>query len=256
MASSPTSPIDSASSSPVDSRANRDIRANPNGYGPPHRSHTIDVVEDRIDSGFRSIRSFTRQNQKSSLHSLPEWTPPSRPYHDYVHQLVAAGWRSLQDLDTYMGTEAQPDPELTISVIDIHDDFRSRRWPNMRSEHELKTFMDIHNRIGANVRLYVAEYDKHPSPLLIEVLGAELKLDPRFFLWAIHSMGHVFSPSQRHRAPYVSIGFGVLDLSTPRKTDAKRFKTMIYIQVCARLSQMYQSLICYIARRDWKRMDR
>jgi hypothetical protein len=102
----------------------------------------------------------------------------------------------------------------------------------MRSEHELKNFMDIHNRIGANVRLYVAEYDKHPSPLLIEVLGAELKLDPRFFQWAIHSMGHVFSPSQRHRAPYVSIGFGVLDLSTPRKTDAKRFKTMIYIQVC------------------------
>jgi hypothetical protein len=155
-----------------------------------------------------------------------------------------------------MGTDAQPDPELTISVIDIHDDFRSRRWPDMRSEHELKTFMNIHNRIGANVRLYVAEYDKHPPPLLIEVLGAELKLDPRFFLWAIHSMGHVFSPSQRHRAPYVSIGFGVLDLSTPRKTDAKRFKTMIYIQVCARLSQMYQSLICYIARRDWERMDR
>jgi hypothetical protein len=79
------------------------------------------------------------------------------------------------------------------------------------------------------VRLYLVEYNDCPATCVIEALGGGLKLDPRFFNWSIHSKAHVFAPSQRHRAPYTALGFGVLNASTRQKTDAEKFKVLIYI---------------------------
>ena len=120
---------------------------------------------------------------------------------------------------------------LVVSVLDITQDASTKRWPDINNELDLKRFMEAPNRDGVSVRLYMAEYQGSPASGLIETLGGGLKLDPRFFQWSIHSKGHVFTPSQRHRAPYVSLGFGVLDASTPRTTDAEKFKVLVYIQV-------------------------
>ena len=120
---------------------------------------------------------------------------------------------------------------LVISVLDISDDFQQKRWQDMNNTLDLRRFLDGKNRDGAKIRLYMAEYQGEPSASVIETFGSALTLDPRFFQWAIHSKGHVFTPSQRHRAPYVSLGFGVLNASTPSTTDAEKFKVLVYIQV-------------------------
>jgi hypothetical protein len=203
--------------------------SDPNGYRIPERSNTFDDVEQRIDSGFKSIRSFTRRNRKST-HTSQLWGLPSRPYLEYVRQLVAAGWSNLQDLDTYLMNEI-PQDGLIVSVLDIIQDAATKRWPDIDNELDLKRFIEAPNHDGVSVRLYMAEYQGSPASGLIETLGGGLKLDPRFFQWSVHSKGHVFAPSQRHRAPYVSLGFGVLDTSTPRTTDAEKFKVLVYIQV-------------------------
>jgi hypothetical protein len=202
--------------------------SSPNGFRQRERSHTFDVVEHRIDSGFKSIRSLTRRNRKSTHTSLQDWTVPDRPYLDFVRELVKAGWSNLQELTTYLSNET-PQEGLVVSVLDITQESKTIRHPDIDNELDLKKFMEASNRDGVDVRLYMAEYQGEPASGLIETLGAGLKLDPRFFQWAIHSKGHVFTPSQRHKAPYVSLGFGVLDASTPRTTDAEKFKVLVYI---------------------------
>jgi hypothetical protein len=202
----------------------------------PHssqRSHTIDVIDHRIDS----IRNW-RQGRKTTHASAQEWSLPNNPYHNYVRQLVAAGWTNLQDLDDYLGGQgggSYAQEGVIISVLDVSKEGNLKRHDDMYNELDLKTFVGRNRRAEhGHVRLYMVESQGSPSAALMETLGSELKLDPRFFRWSIHSSrnGHVFTPSQRHRAPYLSIGFGVLDASTPRKTDAEKFKVLVYIQVC------------------------
>jgi len=216
--------LDTATSPPIVHHSN------PNSHQHPERTHTFGVVEQRIDSGFKSIKSFARRKTKSSPTSLQEWALPSRPYLEYVRQLIAAGWSNLQDLDDYLLNETAQ-AELVVSVLDITQDGAPKRWPDIHNELDLKRFMESPNRGGVSVRLYMAEYQSCPASGLIETLGGGLKLDPRFFQWSIHSKGHVFTPSMRHRAPYVSLGFGLLDASTSRTTDAEKFKVLVYIQV-------------------------
>jgi hypothetical protein len=236
----------SASSSPIEHPSS------PNGNPLHERSHTFDLVEQRIDSGFNSLRGFTRRNRKSTHNTVQEWGLPNRPYLEYVRQLVAAGWSNLQDLDAYLLNETAQD-DLVVSVLDITVDATTKRWPDIHNELDLKGFMEAPNRDGVSVRLYMAEYQGEPASGLIETLGGGLKLDPRFFQWSINSKGHVFTPSQRHRAPYVNLGFGVLDASTPRKTDAQKFKVLVYIQVSS-FSQ-WSSVSNIIAERGWRWMD-
>lgn len=227
-----TSVPDSAPSSPT--------TAIPNVSPHPQRSYTIDLIDHRIDS----IRSW-RRGRKITHASVQEWELPNNPYHEYVRKLVAAGWTNLQDLDDYLGGQSAggavyTQPGLVVSVVDILNLREGgpglKCWPELHNELDLKSWISGHKRSDegddGNVRLYLVESQGSPSPALIETLGAELKLDPRFFRWSIHSSrnGHVFTPSQRHRAPYLSIGFGVLDASTPRKTDAEKFKVLVYIQ--------------------------
>lgn len=205
----------------------------PNPQGSPHRSHTIDVIEHRIDSEFDNIKPW-RKNRTTHL-SLQDWEQRNErlPYHRYVHQLVGAGWDNLSDLDVYLRTAPAQQPDLVISVLDIEHDqagFKKKHWPDIYNEVDLKDFMKKDRGADVKVRLYLAEYKDCPATCVIEAFGSGLKLDPRFFSWSIHSAGHVFTPSQRHRAPYTALGFGVLDASTPRKTDAEKFKVLIYIQ--------------------------
>ncbi|PMD37823.1 hypothetical protein L207DRAFT_584747 [Hyaloscypha variabilis F] len=200
-----------------------------NGHQLPERSHTFDIVEDRIDSGFKSIKSFARRKTKSTSASLQEWALPSRPYLEYIRQLIAAGWSNLQDLDDYLLNETAQDG-LVVSVLDITQNATKKRWPDIHNELDLKKFMEAPNRDGVSVRLYMAEYQGCPASGLIETLGGGLNLDPRFFQWSIHRKGHVFTPSQRHRLPFINLGFGVLDAATPNTTDAEKFKVLVYIQ--------------------------
>ncbi|KAG0651645.1 hypothetical protein D0Z07_2142 [Hyphodiscus hymeniophilus] len=208
-------------------------QVDPNLLSSPPRSQTIDVIEHRIDAGLDSIKP-SKKNRTTQL-SLQEWEQRSQrqPYHDYVHRLVGAGWDNLSDLDQYLRTAPVQEPGLIISVLDIGhgmEGLKKKRWPDMNSEVELKDFMSKKRGFDVKVRLYLAEYADRPATCVIEALGSGLKLDPRFFSSSIHSHGHVFTPSQRHRAPYTVLGFGVLDSSTPRKTDAEKFKVLIYIQ--------------------------
>jgi len=120
---------------------------------------------------------------------------------------------------------------LIVSILDLGQDEKTRRWPDITHEHDLMRFLREEKKTGGSkVRLCVVEIQNMPSSGVIEALGGELKLDPRFFNWCTKSRGHVFTPSQSHRAPFVKLEFGILDDSTPRVTDAERFKTLIYIQ--------------------------
>lgn len=227
----------SGSSSPITHTSS------PNGHQFHERSHTFDVIEERVDSGFNSIRRLGRKKTKSAPTTFQEWSLPSRPYLEYVRQLLAAGWSNLQDLDEYLLNETAQQG-LVVSVLDITQaeaGEATKRWPDIHNELDLKRFMEAPKGEDVKARLYMAEYQGCPASGLIETLGGALKLDPRFFQWSIHSKGHVFTPSQRHRAPYVSLGFGVLDASTPRKTDAERFKVLVYIQVKLRLKSEARS---------------
>ncbi|KAF4630435.1 hypothetical protein G7Y89_g7706 [Cudoniella acicularis] len=219
MASSPAGSSSTA-------EANLDSRLN----GHHSRRQTIDAVEHTIDSGIEAVhKSFSWRNRKLTHASSLDWTQRKAPYHEYVHSLVAAGWNNLSDLDHYMKT-AESQEGIIASVLDISTDFKQTRWPDMCNEIDLANFLSIQSRDGVQVRLCLVEYEKVPTPELIEVLGSSLKLDPRFFSWSIFSKGHVFTPSQRHRAPYVNLGFGILSSSQPRRTDAEKFKVMVYVQ--------------------------
>jgi len=155
-----------------------------------------------------------------------------------VRQLVAAGWTNLQRLDEYLGggagAEGYTQQELIVSVVDIAKGIeeKPKLWPDIHSEVDLKNFIKKNKRPARSesVRFYLAEYQGNPSPALVETLGSTLKLDPRFFGWSIHNKGHVFTPSQRHRAPYLTLGFGLLDAKTANRTDAEKFKVLVYVQ--------------------------
>ena len=218
-----TSNRNSASSSQIDS----------NPPSAPPRSNTIDVIDNRIDSEFDSIKPWKK---KRTTHlSLQEWEDRNQrqPYHDYVHGLVEAGWDNLSDLDQYLRTAPVQQQGLIVSVLDIEygtEGINKKKWPDMYNEAELKDFLRTEREPDVKVRFYLAEYSDCPATCVIEAFGSGLKLDPRFFNWAINSQGHVFTPSQRHRAPYTVLGFGVLRASNPRKADVEKFRVLIYVQ--------------------------
>lgn len=147
-----------------------------------------------------------------------------------MRELVAAGWCNLQDLEEYLGQPAVPHNEV-VSVVDITAGTR-HNYQDLRTNFELKNFLATNKKPADTVRVYMAEYDRLPSAELIQAFGSTLQLDPRFFQWSIHRKGHVFTPSQRHRAPYVGIGCGILDASTNSVTDVEKFKVLVYIRVC------------------------
>jgi hypothetical protein len=158
------------------------------------------------------------------------WEAEGRaPYHEYIHQLVDAGWDNLKGLDDYM-TEDWEDRELVVSVLDITNEFKQKRFPDIRNEYALKKFLSEESRDGVKVRLYMAEQCGHLASGVIEAFGSVLALDPRFFQWNLFGNRRVLSPAERHRAPFTSIGFTVPKGCAQAKGDLEYFRVSIYIQ--------------------------
>ena len=191
-------------------------------YVPPARTGT-----------FSSLTAARKRRRNKALTAYPSWEKrpgPRRPYHEYVHELVEGGWDMMRDLDAYLGTDLE-DARLAISVLDIAPNgTHTKRWPDIHDESDLARFMQDHgDREQGAVRLYMAEQQGGLAAGVIEALGSGLDLDPRFFQWTLFGHRHVLSPSHRHHAPFVSIGFGVPKLDTPNRTDAERFKVTVYV---------------------------
>jgi hypothetical protein len=179
-----SSPIDSNSvlDSPISDPGTPGVQVapsfpelDPNGPDPPsHPANNGAKTE-------RSVRRRWRQPTKQ------EWSQPvtREPYHDYVHQLVEAGWENLRDLDNYMSLAQGPGTTrpLVISVLDISDDSQVKQWPVISDERELRRFMKDQTRDGVKVRLYMAEYPDCPAASTIEAFGSSFKLDPRLLNW-------------------------------------------------------------------------
>ena len=194
------------------------------------------VNQHYVQPKVEGIQQFSRKSRKATKNSLQPYQgweqppePNREPYHQYIHELVEAGWDSLKFLDEYMGKDVE-DEELVISVLDITEDNQRRPWPDMHDYTVLKRFLDEQGREGAKVRLYMAEQKGPLSAGVMEAFGSSLNLDPRFFQWSIKGNKHILEPSARHRAPFTSIGFGVPKLSTPSVTDAEKFKVTIYVK--------------------------
>ena len=183
--------------------------------------------------GIQHLSRKSRKATKSTLQPFEGWEQPPaenrEPYHEYVHELVQAGWDNLKTLDDYMSKDIE-DQDLVMSVLDITDDHQRKQWPDIHDYTLLKKFIDEQSRTGVKVRLYMAEQRGPLSAGVMEAFGSSLDLDPRFFQWSIKGNKHVLEPSARHRAPYTNIGFGVPKLSTPLRTDAERFKVTIYVK--------------------------
>jgi len=232
---------------PTPSPTQADITSGLNGSDPsPKRAESAPIEAPRrtdTDTSYNSFRFLRRRNRKTTHLSLQDWDHHDTPYHDYVRQLVAAGWTNLRDLDNYMSTAATREG-LIVSVLDIQSDSKRKQWPEMYNELELKNFLSSHSRNGVKVRFYMVENQGTPSPALIETLGSSLNLDPRFFQWIIHNKGHIFTPSQRHNAPYLALGFGVLRETTVSVTDAEKFKVMVYILVSSASQSESPTTLC------------
>ena len=146
-----------------------------------------------------------------------------------MHSLVQAGWDKLKPLDAYLCTDVE-DQDLIISVFDISDDYQLKRWPDIHDEVVLAKFLAEQTRARVKVRLYLAEQRGNLAAGVMEALGSALDLDPRFFQWSVSGNKHILSASEHHRAPYVSVGFGVPKVETASRTDAENFKVSVYIQ--------------------------
>ena len=182
--------------------------------------HTLDQID--LEKPPRKKTS----KQKASTRPLEN----NEPYRQYVRHMINIGWNNLHGLDEYMSTASLQQP-LALSVLDVFENLEHKIWPDMYNERDIGNFIRTQPRDGVKVRLYLAEYDKYPPSALMETLGSALDLDPRFFQWSINRKGHVFTPSQRHRAAYVNIGFGVLVPSGAPNTDAEEFKVLVYVKV-------------------------
>ena len=205
------------------------------GAAPPTAREGESNVNEHFSAppikGFHFFSSKSRKAAKSSLRPYAGWEQPQgtrRPYHQYVHELVQAGWETLAPLDRHMEKDIE-DRDLVISVMDTSDNLQTKRWPDIHDGLALKHFLEEDNRSGVKVRLYLAEQKGEMSSGVMEAFGGSLALDPRFFQWSIWSRD-VMVPSERHRAPFLKIGFAVPEHSTAPKAGAERFNITVYIQ--------------------------
>ena len=179
----------------------------------------------------KGFRLFSRKSRKATLQPNQNWEQPQNyrhPYHQYVHDLVQGGWDKLKMLDDYMNVDVE-DAELVVSVLDITDDFQFKRWPDIHDGLLLKKFLDSDNRSGVKVRLYLAEQMGDMAAGVMEAFGSSLGLDPSFFQWSIKGSKRILAPSELHKAPYISMGFGIPRSGNYSRTGAERFRVAVYI---------------------------
>lgn len=218
------SPVSNASSASV----HGPIELTNNRPSPPPRGNGTINEHFTAPKGFHL---FSRRSRKSTLQANKNWEqPPDHryPYHQYVHDLVQGGWDNLRALDEYMSIDIE-DSELVVSVLDISQDFKVKRWPDIHDGLALRNFINSDNRSGVKVRFYLAEQQGNMAAGVMEAFGSSLNLDPRFFQWSIKGSKRILAPSELHKAPYIGLGFGIPRFSTPDMTDAERFKVTVYI---------------------------
>jgi len=181
----------------------------------------------------RGIRKFSRKRRQTTISTLQRclsWEAKGRaPYHEYVHRLVEAGWDNLKDLDEYMSRDYE-DKNLIISIVDFTETLERKRREDLHDVASLHKFLAEESREGVRVRLYLAEQRGSPSSAVMEAFGSNLRLDPRFFQWNISGSKNLLSPGDRHRAPFTSIGFTVLNRGTGTMTETSFFRITIYVQ--------------------------
>ncbi len=130
------------------------------------------------------------------------------------------------------------DQELVISILDITDTWQLERQPDIYDVLALKKTLDEGKPANVKVRLFMTEQQGDLAASVMAALGSSLNLDPRFFQAGLRGNKHVLAPSERHRAPFTSITFGVPKLSTPLRTDAEKFKVMFYVKPDDAVGQM------------------
>jgi hypothetical protein len=134
-------------------------------------SSTVDVDDHRVNF----IRRWRRRHIRTIIQTATEgWQLPNNPYHEYVRELVAAGWTNLKDLDDYLGRKggsSYAQDGIVISVLDMSH-HGLKHWPEMHNELDLKHFMEHNKNHGhGNVRLYLVESHGCPSAAFMEVVG-------------------------------------------------------------------------------------
>lgn len=133
--------------------------------------------EHYMQPDIKGIKLFSRKSRKATknfLQPFEGWEqPPDHrpPYHQYVHDLVQAGWDGLKSLDDYMSVDIE-DQELAISVLDIGEDFKLKQWPDMHDFEVLARFMDEESRAGVKVRLYMTEQQGRLAAGVMEAFGS------------------------------------------------------------------------------------
>ena len=190
--------------------------------------------------GIYHLSRKSRRAAKNSLQKYQGWEQPPEnrpPYHEYVHDLVQGGWDVLKPLDEYMSVDIE-DQELVISILDITDSSRHERRPDTYDVLALKKILDEGKPSNVKVRFIMVEQRGNLAASVMGALGSSLDLDPRFFQSGLHGNKHVLPPSERHRAPFTSISFGVPKLSTSLKTDAEKFKVTFYVKPDDAVGQM------------------
>ncbi|KAF3940008.1 hypothetical protein ABW19_dt0204002 [Dactylella cylindrospora] len=151
------------------------------------------------------------------------------PYHEYVHNLVLAGWDNLKRLDSYMETDVQ-DTNLVVSVVDIRSDYQVEVVKDMYSLGEVEEYLQDDYRGNSKARLYLVEHGGSLQSSMIDCLGSHLEMDPRFFAANLFGPYMILSPSDRHRAPFAGMGFTILKPTPSRATETKFFRVSIYVK--------------------------
>ena len=206
---------------------------------PPPDSKNEHYIAPKIER-FHYLSRRSRKAAKSSLQPYQGWEQPPQkrlPYHEYVHDLVQGGWDILKPLDDYMSVDIE-DRELVVSILDITETSQLERRPDIHDGLALKQFLDEEKPANVKVRLYMAEQRGDLAAGVMTALGSSLDLDPRFFQSGLRGKKQVLAPSEHHRAPFTSVTFGVPKLSTPMRTDAEKFKVMLYVKPDDAMAQM------------------
>ncbi|KAK6343150.1 hypothetical protein TWF718_008523 [Orbilia javanica] len=225
--------------------------ADPSFASPPRTDHARGATSNASQSGTPILDSLGSQpetrihlksrppkihghlgtRRKPTAHGTSySWEVADRnAYHEYIHQLVLAGWDNLRKLDDYMEKDIQ-DTNLVVSVVDIKSDSQVERVQDLHSPVEVDTFLQNDVRGDAKVRMYLVEHGGSIQSSMIDCLGKHLQMDPRFFASNIFGPYMVIAPADRHRAPFSGIGFTVLRPTRSRTIETKFFRVSIYVK--------------------------
>ncbi|KAK6505860.1 hypothetical protein TWF481_007750 [Arthrobotrys musiformis] len=222
---------DSASPLPAEHVHARGVIPNAGLSETPILDTVASRLKARIYSPSRTSKIHLGGRRKPTAHRTSySWEVAARNvYHEYVHNLVLAGWDNLKRLDDYMENDVQ-DTNLAVSVVDIKTDDQVERVQDLYSLAEVDTFLQKDGRGNAKVRMYLVEHGGSIQSSMIDCLGQRLQIDPRFFASNLFGPYMVIAPADRHRAPFSGMGFTVLRPTRSRTSETKFFRVSIYVK--------------------------